>query len=149
MRAGAHQQCPAAEPDSGVSELECKLLLRHVRTLIELEQFDRAEAILNSTLTDRNRIDPLSGRAEMVTVLAAILLQQSKIGPALDLFAQYLPGDLVSTSREIGPAAAAMQAELLCAAGEQQAACDTAARLKLLWPRDPIVSRLIGQVLQF
>lgn len=137
-----------SEPVGTPIDLECKNLLRHVRTLIEMDRLNQAESILHATLSDRNRIDPLSGRAEMVTILAAIHLREGQIGGGLDLFAHHLPGDLVTASAEIGPTPAAMQAELLCAAGERHAACDIAARLKLLWPRDPIVSRLLGKVLE-
>ncbi len=134
--------------DPRQSGLDSAAVLRRVRSLVEIGRIEEAGRMLDEALNDRNRIDPLSTRAEMVTLLAAISLRQELIGRGLDLFAQHLPADLVLISRDIGPAPAAMQAELLCAAGERHAACEIAARLKLLWPRDPIVSRLLGRVLE-
>lgn len=133
--------------ESSPPELDGKRMLTRIRELIRCDEVERARGMIESIIGDRNRIDPLAVRAEMAAILAGIYLRQGRIGAGLDLFAQHLPGDLVALSRDTGPAAAAMQAELLCAAGERQSASDIAARLKLLWPHDSIVSHLIGKVL--
>ena len=133
--------------ESPSPELDGKRMLTRIRELIRCDEVERARGMIESMIGDRNRIDPLAVRAEMAALLAGIYLRQGRIGAGLDLFAQHLPGDLVALSRDTGPAAAAMQAELLCAAGERQSASDIAARLKLLWPHDSIVSHLIGKVL--
>lgn len=133
--------------EKSLPAVDSRRLLRQARTLIDLEHIDQAKSILLKALEDKNRIDPLAARAEMMALVAAICLRKGEIGLGLDLFAQHLPGDLVALSRDAGPAAAVMQAELLCSAGERYSACEIAARLKLLWPHDPLVSRLLGKVL--